>query len=190
MTAPTLITAGDARMWTLAASDIIVSSAWGCKISFRGPTTGFDLNGTVNTCNGWDFVLSSDQSATMNAGLQSAAWSWQAIATKNNDATQRMTICKGVMLVNIDISNLPVGSTYDGSTDAETVLLAIEAEIKARVSGGLTAEYTIGSRSLKREPMKTLLDLKSRYQIIVFRERNKFASKQGLGGGSLGVRFT
>jgi hypothetical protein len=60
---------------------------------------------------------------------------------------------------------------YDGRSQAEKDLAAINAEISARATGGFVAEYAIGDRSLKREPTCGASRLKSRYEGIVARER-------------------
>ena len=66
----------------------------------------------------------------------------------------------------------------------------LPAELTARVSGGLTLEYTIGSRSLKKEPTASLMALEQRCLRIIARERNAQAAANGLGNPKrLGVRF-
>jgi hypothetical protein len=52
------------------------------------------------------------------------------------------------------------------------------------------AEYTIGTRSMKYMAMTELLQLKSRYQMVVARERRRQAFKNGLGAPDrIGIRF-
>ena len=69
------------------------------------------------------------------------------------------------------------------------MLDAIETLIESKGAADVI-EYTIGNRSLKKEPMAALLELQSRYQLIVSRERRAQQIANGLGNPQrLGVRF-
>ena len=195
MKIPGTLTAGDSLTWVdyafgdaLGAS--VDSSAYSLAYSFRGPVAaaGLDVVGTPSGT-GWSFVLTTAQSAAMNVGATPQTWYWQASATK---AGVRVTAGDGSLWVKPNLAGLAAGSTlFDGTSAAEKILAAIETEITARATGGMTVEYTIGNRSLKKEPITALLTLRSQYKLIVSRERRGQQIANGLGNpGRVGVRFT
>lgn len=193
MRIPPFLTAGDSATWVdypfgdaLGAS--VDAGSYSLSYSLRGPIAGasVDLVGTP-AGTGWSFVLTSAQSAALNTGSVTTKWYWAAYASKAGSV--RVTAGQGVLQVRPNLAALS-GVAYDGSTAAEKTLAAIQAEIDARINGGATVEYTIGSRSLKKEPMAALLELQSRYQLIVSRQRRAQQIANGLGNPQrLGVRF-
>jgi hypothetical protein len=195
MRIPARITAGDTAVWTdtsvIRAGDgqpITASAGWSLAYSFRGPTQGLDITGTASGA-GWSFALSAAQSAALNAGPAPVAWYWQARAT-NSGTQQSVTLGSGQLQVLPNLSGLNASRTFDGRSQAEITLSAIEAEITARLTKGASVEYTIGNRSLKKEPLTALLELRTRYQIIVRNERSAQALANGLGNPTrVGVRF-
>lgn len=195
MRIPGILTAGDSLTWIdYAFGDALGASvdagSYSLTYSFRGPNAaaGIDLVGTSQGTS-WSFTLSTAQSAAMNTGGTPVTWYWQAAAAKTG---VRVTAGDGSLYVKPNLAGLAVGSaTFDGTSQAEKILVAIEAEITARASGGMTLEYTIGSRSLKKEPMSALLALRSTYKTIVGKERRAQQIANGLGNpGRVGVRFT
>ena len=81
-------------------------------------------------------------------------------------------------------------AAYDGRTQAERDLDAVNAAISARTSGGLVAEYSVAGRSLKREPMAALLALRSALMMRVRNEQTAASIAAGLGNPrNLHVRF-
>jgi hypothetical protein len=195
MNIPGILTAGDSLSWVdYAFSDSLGSSvdsgSYSLAYSFRGPiaAAGIDVVGTVKG-NGWGFTLTTAQSAAMNVGATPQTWYWQAFATKTG---VRITAGDGSLYVKPNLSGLAAGSSlFDGTSPAEKILAAIEAEITARATGGMTLEYTIGTRSLKKEPITALLALRTQYKLIVSRERRGQQIANGLGNpGRVGVRFT
>lgn len=195
MRIPGILTAGDSLSWVdyafgdaLGAS--VDSGSYSLAYSFRGPIAGagVDVVGTPKGT-GWSFALTTAQSAAMNTGTAAQTWYWQAAATK---AGVRVTAGDGSLLVKPNLAGLAAGSSsFDGTSPAEKILAAIEAEILARTTGGMTVEYTIGNRSLKKEPMAALIALRSTYKLVVSRERRGQQIANGLGNpGRVGVRFT
>jgi len=194
MRIPGILTAGDSLSWTdYAFGDslgvVVDSSSYTLTYSFRGPAAagGVDIVGTAKG-SGWTFTITPTQSAAFNTGSTPLTWYWQAAATK---AGVRVTAGDGSLFVKPNLAGLTAGSaTFDGTSQAEKILAAIEAEISARATGGMTLEYTIGNRSLKKEPMNALLQLRSTYKMIVARERRAQQIANGLGNpGRVGVRF-
>jgi hypothetical protein len=190
MNIPNVITAGDTPSWLDASfadgvGASVDSSAYVLTYYFRGADAAakLDLTGTASG-SGWQFTLGTAASAAFNTGSVNTRWNWVAVATK---ASVRITAGEGVLIVKPNLANI---TTYDGRSAAEQVLATVEAAILARTNGDMVTEYTIGSRSLKKEPMTALLELRSRYRLIVSRERKAQAIKNGLGNPTrLGVRF-
>ena len=190
MRIPTTLIAGDSATWVdLAFKDAsgypVSAPDYALSYALRGPGTALDLTGTASG-NGWSFTLTPAQSAALNTQAAVATWYWQAVATKTG---VRLTAGDGTMVVKpnlVALNSVP----FDGSSQAEKILTAIENEVQARITGGATVEYTIGTRSLKKEPMAELIKLRQTYRNIVARERRGQMIKNGLGNpGRVGVRF-
>lgn len=193
MRIPSLITAGDSASWIDVAfadpaGSPVDSGSYSLAYSFRGPqaTGGIDVTGTARGT-GWALALTAAQSAAFNTGATPLTWYWQAVATKSG---ARITAGTGTLLVKPNLVALAANASFDGRSQAEQDLAAVRAEMSARITGGATVEYTIGNRSLKKEPMKELIAMEQRCLRIVARERKAAAAANGLGSSSrLGVRF-
>lgn len=193
MRIPSIINAGDNIGWTdFSLSDSkgspVDSGSYTLTYAFRGSIASgnLDLVGTPSGI-GWSFSLSTTQSAAMNTGATALTWYWQAVATKSG---ARVTAGNGTLLVQPNVAGINTASTFDGRSQAEKDLAAIRTEMTARISGGATLEYVIGSRSLKKEPMAALIAMEQRCLRIVAREKRMAAGANGLGNsGRLGVRF-
>jgi hypothetical protein len=192
MRIPPRFTAGDTVTWSeptlLDGQGLPVTSTdYTLSFSFRGPAVlaaAGDVAG-VAAGTGWAMTLPGSTTAAMNATNKGARWWWQAFATK---AGQRLTVGSGQLVVDANFAAL--SGLVDGRSAAEQILAQIEATILARTTGGGVAEYTIGTRSMKYMAMTELLQLKSRYQMVVARERRRQAFKNGLGAPDrIGIRF-
>ena len=193
MRIPATLTAGDTATWTdLPFADgngaTVDATAYALTYSLRGPVAaaGFDLQATASGT-GWLFSLAAAQTAALNATGAVQRWYWQAWASKSG---ARITAGAGTLLVKPNLAGLDVAATYDGRSPAEQILATVEAAILARTNGDLVTEYTIGTRSLRKEPITELLALRDRYRLIVAREAKAKAIAAGLGNPSrMGVRF-
>ena len=194
MRIPSIITAGDTSTWIDTAfadgqGTLVDSGSYALTYSFRGPITGgnVDVNGTAKGT-GWSVSLTSAQTAAMNNLAAAQTWYWQAFATKSG---ARVTAGTGTLLVRPNVAGLATNAVFDGRSQAEQDLSAIRAEMTARISGGATLEYTIGNRSLKKEPMSELIAMEQRCLRIIAREKRAAAAANGLGNpGRIGVRFS
>jgi hypothetical protein len=179
------ITKGDSAQWddvpfrdsTGRSYDAL---SWTLRYELRGPTR-LTLNAVANGP-GWRTTL--DLAAS--GGLVAGTYFWAAYASK---AGERATVGTGQLVVKPDLASVAVDG-YDGRSQAQKDLDAINAAISARATGGAVQEYTIQDRSVKFMPMTELLALKSRYEAIVRRERQGEALANGLGTpGRVLVRF-
>lgn len=184
MNIPGQLAAGDSIVWhDDAAKDnlgnALTSDQWTLHYYIRGAQS-LDLTATANGP-GWSTTISAAQSAALTAGV----FYWQGAVT---NGSQRITLGNGQIKITPNLS--AASASYDGRTQAEQALDAINTEIQARLTGGLTEEYTIGNRSLKKTKMTDLLEMQARYKSIVARERQASQIAQGLGNPrALYVRF-
>lgn len=194
MRIPPKIAAGDAVEWTdyacvTKAGISISSGTHSLSYSFRGPAggAGIDVTG-VPEGSGWKSALSSAQTNPFNTSGEDVVWYWQAYATSLATSARSIT-GDGTLVVRPNLA--AVQGAYDGRSRAEQDLDAVRAEISRRIQGGAVVEYTIGTRSLKREPMEALLALESRLKMQINRERVAQRVANGLGNpNKVFVRFT
>jgi hypothetical protein len=187
MNIPGQLAAGDSYTWQDDPTqdnlnNPITSDAWALTYYLRGPNA-LTLTGQA-TPPGWQVSITSTQSQ----GLQPGNYYWQAAVTNGG---QRMTLGTGMIQItpNLAYGNNP--AAYDGRSQSEQALDAINSEIQARLTGGMVEDYTIGNRSLKKTPMKDLIELQARYKTIVARERQAQKIAQGLGNPrAMFVRFS
>jgi len=192
MLIPSKITAGDSVQWVdnPFADNLgnpVNAATYALTYSLRGPigAAGIDLVGTT-LGTGWAFVLSTAQSTALNIAATPNKWYWQAYASKTG---VRLTAGDGVLVVLPNLQGIS-GGTFDGATAAEQILATIDAAILARTNGDFVTKYTIGSRSLEKEPMTGLLAMRDKYRLIVSRQRKAQSIANGLGNPTrLGVRF-
>lgn len=134
---------------------------------------------------GWSFTIAAATSAEFVADL----WFWQAVATANTDGA-KTTIGAGQLEVLPSLVYAGDPAKFDGRTQAEKDLDAVQAAIRAIVSGGAVAEYTIGNRRLKKLEMADLLQLEGKLKAEVKREQAAQLAANGLGNPhNLYVRF-
>jgi hypothetical protein len=184
MNIPGQLSAGDSITWQDGTAhdnlgNALTSASWTLNYYIRG-TQNLDLTASANGP-GWQTTISAAQSATLSPGT----FYWQAAVS---NGSQRITLGTGQITITANLAT--AAGTFDGRTPSEIALDAINAEINARLTGGMAEEYTIGNRSLKKTPMKDLLEMQARYKTIVARDRQAQKIAQGLGNPrQLFVRF-
>lgn len=184
MGVPTSIYAGDTVKFNIpATADYSSSASWVGTFTIKH-NTGNDaitVTGVADGSGGWDFTLTAVQTAGMHVDTH---W-WQLYVTK---AAERYTLATGEATV---FANIPAsGNNYDGRSQAQIDLEAVQAAIRAKIAGGAVAEYTIGNRSLKSIPMADLIALESKLKADVARELRADRIAKGLNSGrAVYVRF-
>lgn len=179
MFSPSLFTQGDSVSFNVVDGQSRTSDIYALEYSLRGAAVLTVAGTTYGT--GWNVALTPAQSATLTPGI----YSYAIALTKSGE---RWTIESGELTVSANINAQAAG--YDGRTQAEIDLAAVRAEIRARISGGATMEYSIGNRMLRKEPTTNLLALEKKLKMDVNREQ--MAKKIALGIGSprnIYVRF-
>lgn len=191
MNIPPIIVQGDTATWRDVPTkdnlgNAISSPDWTLTWYFTGPHA-ISITSTAYS-GGWETSITSAQTAAFHAAGpdQRPNYFWQATATRSG---QKITIGTGVLLIQQDIATAQ--PNYDGRTQSEQDLAAVQQEIRARIGGGMTVEYSIGSRRLRKEPMTALLELESSLKMKVSRERQAQSIANGLGDPrNTFVRFT
>ena len=189
MTVPAQITAGSTVQWiepaaTDPAGDPATSASWTLQITFRTNTAGegATVNGSARSDGGWDVALSAATTTSWDAGT----WYWQAKITSGSDV---VIVGSGTttVLASLDYSGDP--TAFDGRSQAEKDLDAVQAAIRAIISKG-AKQYTIGSRSYTSNDLGLLMQREAQLKAIVARERAAERAAQGLGDPmNMFVRF-
>ena len=191
MTIPLQFRAGDTVQWrNLPTADalgtpITAADGWSLATYFRSQATGAGGVTVAATAAGqaWESTLSASASLAMTVG----AWYWQTRATKGAEAH---TIGTGTSQVLAALSYSGSAAIYDGRTQSQIDLEAVQAAIRAVLAGGAVKRYTIGSRQLEKFSLAELIDLESRLKARVAREQAAERVANGLGNpGSTFVRF-
>jgi len=186
---PAQIRAGDTLKWRDdAATDnlgnAIDSATWTLTYYLRTNTNheGATVVGTAYG-QGWEFTLSAATSVDFDAG----DWFWQAVATSGSET---VTLGAGQLTVLAALSYTGQPHAFDGRTQAQEDLDAVQAAIRALVSGGVVKQYTIGNRSLTKYELADLLALEGKLKSDVKREQMAELMANGLGNPhNLFVRF-
>ena len=189
MQIPANITQGDTVVWrdssTTDPLGNVIDSSWTLTWYFAGPTL-LQVTGTANGT-GWQTTLTAAQTAALTSSAsREPNYTWQAKASKSG---QVFTIGSGQLRIDQSLSTAAAG--YDGRSQAELDLAAVQAAIRARVTGGAIQEYWIGTRRLKNEPVAELRKLEAHFKIVVANERRARLKANGSGDPrNKFVRFT
>ena len=126
----------------------ITSATWTLTYYLRTNTAseGATVVGTAYGT-GWEFTIT----AATSAGFDAGNWYWQALATYS---TEKLTLGAGQVEVVAALNYAGTPGAFDGRSQAQKDLDAVQAAIRALVSGGVVREYTIGNRSLKKYEVK------------------------------------
>jgi len=188
---PSTIRAGDTVKWRDDAStDVfgneVTSSVWTLKYYLRTNTAseGATITGSAYGT-GWEFTIAAGTSADFDAGN----WYWQAIATRT-DPAETLTLGNGAFVVKAALSYSDTPGAFDGRTQAQKDLDAVQAAIRAIVDGGVVQEYRIGTRNLKKYDLPDLIQLEGKLKAEVKREQQAELIANGLGNPrNMFVRF-
>jgi len=189
---PSSITAGVDVVWIDAATtDIfgndVTNVTHNLTYYFRLNTAGEGASATgVAYENGWKVTLPAATSAAMDA---SPNWYFQALLTAISGGAVT-EYSRGQIEVQASLVYAGSPAAFDGRTQSQKDLDAVQAAIRSLMTGGATQEYRIGNRSLKRYDLTELLALESRLKAVVARENKAKLIASGLGDpNNLYVRF-
>lgn len=167
---PARLTSGDTWEWTQSLADFPVTEGWALSYAFASLSSAsqapLDWDPAWVTDDGqrWTVAIPAEASAALAAGN----YGWQAFVTKDG---KRYTALEGKTYVEPDLAEATAGTTVD---DAEEMLVAVRAEIKARIKGTGSSyqSYQIGTRALALIPLGELRQLMASLQARVDRLRN------------------
>ena len=192
MAIPPSITAGVDVVWTDAATtdvfgNSVTSATHNLTYYFRLNTAGEGVTVTGTAYNsGWQVTIPAATSAGMDA---STGWYFQAVLTAiSGGAVSEYS--RGQIEVQPSLAYAGSPAAFDGRTQAQKDLDAVQAAIRSLMTGGATQEYRIGNRSLKRYDLADLLALESQLKATVVRENKAKIIASGLGDpNNLFIRF-
>jgi hypothetical protein len=185
---PAQIRAGDTVKWRDDPGidnlgNEISSGTWTLSYYLRTNTAseGATVVGTAYG-QGWEFTLS----AATSAGFDAGQWYWQAIATSGSD---KVTLGAGQLEVLAALSYAGTPGAFDGRSQAQQDLDAVQAAIRSIISGQ-AKQYSIGSRSFTKLDLGELMERESKLKAEVKREQMADLIANGLGNPhNLFVRF-
>ena len=121
--------------------------------------------------------------------MEAGDWYFQAVATNLSDSTV-IELGRGSLVVEASLVYDHGPDAYDGRSQLQKDLDAVQAAIRTIISGGAVAEYRIGTRNLKRFELTELMELESRLKAQLAREKKAEMIANNLGNPhSLYVRF-
>ena len=133
---------------------------------------------------GWEFTLSA---ATTDGFHADDTGYWQAVESK---AGEKVTLGSGQFQIDANLYYTGTPAAFDNRSQAQKDLDAVQAAMRAIISGGAVAEYTIGTRRLKKMEMADLVMLEGKLKAEVKREQAATMIANGLGNPhNLFVRF-
>lgn len=184
MGVPVSIFAGDTVKFNIpATADYSSTTSWVATYVMKHETGSDSINstGVADGSGGWNFTLSAASTSSLHVDNH---W-FQLYVTK---AAERFTLQQGTVEV---FGNIAAGgASYDGRSQSQVDLEAVQAEMRARITGGGVQEYTIGNRSLKKVPMTDLIALESKLKADVARDLRAARIAKGLDSGrAVYVRF-
>lgn len=188
MNIPAQIRAGDTIQWRdVEAVDNLgnaVSSAdYELTYWFRTNTAseGASVVGTAYGT-GWEFTIA----ANVSSGFDAGTWYWQAIASKVGSV---ITLGAGQLIVQSVLSYAGTPGAFDGRTQAQIDLDAVQTAIRAIISGQ-AKQYSIGNRSFTKLDLGELMERESSLKAEVKREQMASLIANGQGNPhNLFVRF-
>jgi hypothetical protein len=189
MTVPATIRAGTTVRWVEPPAvdldgNAATSATWTLISYLRTNTAseGAAVTGTARSDGGWDMAITATTSSAFDAGT----WYWETRATSGATV---LTVGAGTTQVLPGLSYAGTPGAFNGQSQAEQDLVAVQAAIRAIVSKG-AKQYSIGSRSFTTNDLGQLMEREAQLKAIVARERAAEKVAAGLGDPrSLFVRF-
>lgn len=160
------------------------SASWTLISYLRTNTAseGASVTGTARSDGGWDMAITATTSSAFDAGT----WYWETRATSGATV---LTVGSGTAQVLPGLNYTGTLGAFNGQSQAEQDLVAVQAAIRSIVSKGAKS-YTIGSRKFDAADLGQLMEREAQLKAIVARERAAEKVAAGLGDPrSLFVRF-
>lgn len=190
MNFPPKINEGDTIRWRDVATkdslgNPVTSADWTLRyyIRFNRNNHGATVTGTAYG-SGWEFLLTA---ATTDGFHADDTGYWQAVATR---ATEAITFGTGQFDIDANLAYAGTPGAIDNRSQVQKDLDAVQAAIRALISGGVVKQYSIGNRSLTKYDLSDLLALETKLKVDLKREQKAQLIANGLGNPfNLFVRF-
>lgn len=179
MTVLASIPAGTTVTWIEPVATVndspATSASWTLQVSFRTNTAGEGATaaGSARADGGWDVSLSASTTESWASGT----WYWEKRITSGSVV---VVIGSGTTEVLPSLAYTGDPTAFDGRSQAEQDLDAVQAAIRALISKG-AKQYSIGNRSYTGYDLNHLMQRESQLKAIVARERAAEKIAQGLG---------
>ena len=178
MTVPASIPAGTTVTWIEPVATVndspATSASWVLTVSFRtNAAEGATATGSARADGGWDVSLSASTTESWASGT----WYWEKRITSGAVV---VVIGSGTTEVLPSLAYTGDPTAFDGRSQAEQDLDAVQAAIRAIISKG-AKQYSIGGRSYTANDLNLLMQRESQLKAIVARERAAEKIAQGLG---------
>ena len=180
MTVPATIRAGTTVQWveppTVDLDGNAATSASWTLISYLRTNTaseGAAVTGAARADGGWDMAITATTSSAFDAGT----WYWETRATSGATV---LTVDSGTTQVLPGLNYTGTPGAFNGQSQAEQDLAAVQAAIRSIVSKGAKS-YTIGSRKFDAADLGQLMEREAQLKAIVARERAAEKVAAGLG---------
>lgn len=189
MPLPAVIHAGNTVQWVEPAAldldgNAATSATWTLTtfVRFNTANEGATIVGTARADGGWDNSLSASTTSGFDAGV----WRWES---RISSGAVVITIGTGTFETRRSLSYTGAPGAFDGRSQAEQDLEAVQAAIRAIVSRGARS-YSIGTRTFTAQDLSDLMRREAQLKAIVNRERAAEKIAAGLGDPrNLFVRF-
>jgi hypothetical protein len=189
MPVPATIHAGNTVQWVEPPAldlngDAATSASWTLTtfLRFNAASEGATVVGTARADGGWDNSIS----ATTTGGFDPGVWRWES---RISSGAVVITIGAGSFQALRSLSYTGTPGAFDGRSQAEQDLEAVQAAIRAIVSRGARS-YSIGTRTYSAQDLSDLMAREAQLKAIVNRERAAEKIAAGLGDPrNLFVRF-
>jgi len=178
VTVPASIPAGTTVTWIEPVATVndspATSASWVLTVSFRtNAAEGATATGSARADGGWDVSLSASTTESWASGT----WYWEKRITSGAVV---VVIGSGTTEVLPSLAYTGDPTAFDGRSQAEQDLDAVQAAIRAIISKG-AKQYSIGGRSYTANDLNLLMQRESQLKAIVARERAAEKIAQGLG---------
>jgi hypothetical protein len=174
---PQRIRAGDTWVWRREDLSDYPAPTW--TLYYRLKNAASHIEFTASADGAYHLVTVA---AATTAAYTAGRYRWVAYVEAGSE---RYEINEGTIEVEPAFNN---ASALDDRSHARKMLDAIESVLEGRATKD-QEEYQIGSRSLKRTPIKDLLALRDKYRAEVYQEQLQENARSGTKGAKLVVRL-
>jgi hypothetical protein len=164
---PKTIVLGDTISWKDAATKDnlgapVDSSAYTLIYAIRSASKAMNLTATADG-SGWKTSIAISDWGTGPTAIPAGDYTYQAYAVDNpTTPTKKVTLGSGALVVQ---ENYRAQTTYDGKSQIQKDLEAVQAAMRALISGGAIQAYTIGTRQIHRMTIADLRVLESKLKM-------------------------